>query len=113
MRAELRRAGEEPFRDAEVADARKFCAAQAPGAFDSPAAQADLLRRPTASGRDPLGLPRPPRLLHEVPGETVARAGRALFAAAMDTVLLGADAPGEFTKPGVLPGARAGASARR
>ncbi|MEU1849548.1 insulinase family protein [Streptomyces sp. NPDC019990] len=114
VRAELRRAGEEPFTDTEVADAREFCAAQALGAFDSPATQADLLRRPTAAGRAPLWLPRLPRLLHEVPGEAVARAGRELFAtAAMDTVLLGADAPDEFTEPGVLPGARAEAFARR
>ncbi|MET9678859.1 M16 family metallopeptidase [Streptomyces coeruleorubidus] len=114
VRAELRRAGEEPFTDAEVADAREFCAAQALGAFDSPATQADLLRQLTAAGRDPLWLPRLPRLLREVPGEAVARAGRELFAtAAMDTVLLGADAPDEFTEPGVLPGARAGAFARR
>ncbi|MFG2128858.1 insulinase family protein [Streptomyces sp. NPDC048751] len=114
IRAELRRAGEEPFTEAEVADAREFCAAQALGAFDSPATQADLLRQLTAAGRDPLWLPRLPRLLHEVPSHAVSRAGRDLFAtAAMDTVLLGAVAPDEFTQPGVLPGARAGAFAQR
>ncbi|MFM9457497.1 peptidase M16 family protein [Streptomyces europaeiscabiei] len=114
VRAELRRAGAEPFGDTEVANAREFCAVQALGAFASPATQADLLLQLTAAGRDPLWLPRLPRRLHEVPGEAVARAGRELFAtAAMDMVLLGADAPDEFTQPEALPGARAGAFARR
>ncbi|MEU6550263.1 insulinase family protein [Streptomyces sp. NPDC046915] len=90
IREELRRAGVEPFGEAEVAAAREFCAAQALGAFDSPAGQADLLRQLTAAGRDPHWLPRLPRLLREVPAHEVARAGAELFAAAeMDTVLFG------------------------
>ncbi len=91
IREELRRAGQEPFTEAEVEAAREFCAAQALGAFDSPATQADLLRQLTAAGRDPHWLLRLPRLLREVPAHEVARAGGELFATTeMDTVLFGA-----------------------
>ncbi|MGW1745051.1 insulinase family protein [Streptomyces sp. NPDC002092] len=93
IREELRRAREEPFTEADVARSREFCAAQALGAFDSPAAQADLLRQLTAAGRACDLLPRLPRLLREVPAEEVARAGAELFGAEMDTVLLGAVTP--------------------
>lgn len=94
IREELRRAGEEPFGSVEVEAAREFCAAQALGAFDSPATQADLLRQLTAAGWDADRLPRLPRLLREVPAHEVARAGRELFASvSMDTVLLGAITP--------------------
>ncbi|MEU9924775.1 insulinase family protein [Streptomyces griseoluteus] len=91
IRRELRRARDEPFTEAEVETAREFCAAQALGVFDSPAAQADLLRQLTAAGHEPRWLFRLPRLLREVPAREVARAGVELFAAhEMDTVLFGA-----------------------
>jgi hypothetical protein len=100
LREELRRAGQEPFAAAEVEAAREFCAAQALGAFDSPAAQADLLRQLTATGRDPGWLTALPRLLTEVPAQEVARAGQELFAdAAMDTVLLGGVVPNPASLP--------------
>ncbi|MDF6019133.1 M16 family metallopeptidase [Streptomyces sp. JH34] len=90
IREELRLAEENPFTDAEVEAAREFCAAQALGAFDSPATQADQLRQLTAAGRDPGGLFHLPQLLRRVPAHDVARAGRELFATpAMDTVLFG------------------------
>ncbi|MFE9170731.1 insulinase family protein [Streptomyces kebangsaanensis] len=94
VREELRRAGDEPFTEAETEAAREFCTAQALGAFDSPVTQADLLRQLTAAGRDPRWLTGLPRLLAEVPAHEVARAGRELFAGIdMDTVLLGAITP--------------------
>ncbi|MEV5664029.1 M16 family metallopeptidase [Streptomyces flaveolus] len=100
LREELRRAGQEPFAVAEVEAAREFCAAQALGAFDSPAAQADLLRQLTAAGRDPGWLTALPRLLTEVPAREVARAGQELFAdVAMDTVLLGGVVPDRASLP--------------
>ncbi|MGI5529282.1 M16 family metallopeptidase [Streptomyces syringium] len=79
IRAELARLAEEPIGAAELDPARDFCAAQLLGAFDSPEAHADLLRRAVGAGGNPLELYGLPERLRTVSADEVAKAAVELF----------------------------------
>ncbi|WP_338931737.1 insulinase family protein [Streptomyces netropsis] len=79
IHAELVRLAEVPVGAAELDPARDFCAAQLLGAFDSPEAHADLLRRAVGAGGDPLELFGLSERLRTVSADEVAKAAVELF----------------------------------
>ncbi|MBZ4320396.1 M16 family metallopeptidase [Streptomyces huiliensis] len=83
-----------PVTEAELEPVRTFCAGQLLGAFDSPAAKADLLRDGVSAGRPANWAERLPALLRQVTAAEVGTACATLFAAdAMTLVALGAPGP--------------------
>ncbi|RXS65264.1 insulinase family protein [Streptomyces sp. TM32] len=90
VRETLRAFQSSPVTAAELAPIRAFCAAQLLGAFDSPAAKADLLRDGLSAGRPADWAERLPDLLSQATAAEVTAACAALFLVDdMDLVVLG------------------------
>ncbi|UQA94427.1 M16 family metallopeptidase [Streptomyces halobius] len=97
----------DPVSTAELEPMRTFCAAQLLGAFDSPAAKADLLRDCVSAGRPVDWAERLPDLLHQATADEVAAACGELFPVdAMTLVALGRSGPTTAVTEAWAPTAR-------
>ncbi|BDM67177.1 hypothetical protein HEK616_06640 [Streptomyces nigrescens] len=94
IRETLRTFHDSPLTSAELEPLQAFCAAQLLGAFDSPAAKADLLRDSLSAGRPADWAERLQELLPQATAAEVAAACTALYPIeAMDLVVLGRPGP--------------------
>ncbi|WP_157955343.1 M16 family metallopeptidase [Streptomyces noursei] len=94
IREALRTSLTTPVTAAELEPIRTFCAAQLLGAFDSPAAKADLLRDCASAGRPVVWAERLPDLLRQTTAAEVGAARNELFPIdAMTLVALGKPGP--------------------
>ncbi|MFH8584087.1 insulinase family protein [Streptomyces celluloflavus] len=94
VREALRASRAAPVTESELEPVRTFCAAQLLGAFDSPAAKADLLRDGASAGRPVDWAERLPDLLRRTTAAEVDAACAALFPVdAMTLVVLGRPGP--------------------